>query len=326
MAAIFFATIVTRNIVEIKKTRHHVIVKDDALVAVDQDITSSISKMKVTEKMTSGVNTNEEYTLIKNINVQSDTDRKDCYVTDMTLVFDNELVLCDDFNQCLKLVDINKNIIKDVLALQFVATGITTISNDQIAVAIASCCQIQIVNVREKLTLNRSIKTNGICVNVKMINNQLYVSFWKPVKFQILQLTGAIGKTIKPGDEILKHSKPRHIAVSHDGSTIYLSNWETNKVMSLDLKGNMLKSYDGELESPQSIITSPSGSVYVCNRSQNIVYKMTSDLSEATAILGPGDGVMAPHAMCLNKINQHLYISSGCFDANYCNTLKVFKC
>jgi DNA-binding beta-propeller fold protein YncE len=160
-----------------------------------------------------------------------------------------------------------------------------------------------------------------------MINNQLYVSFWKPVKFQILQLTGAIIKTIKPDDEILKHCKlPRYIAVSHDESVIYVSDWKTSKVMSLDINGNMLSLYKGELELPHGIIISPSGSVYLCNRDQDIVYKMTSDLSKALVILGSGDGLNGPQAMCLNKKNQHLYISSGSGEANYYNALKIYKC
>jgi DNA-binding beta-propeller fold protein YncE len=96
--------------------------------------------------------------------------------------------------------------------------------------------------------------------------------------------------------------------------------------MSLDINGIMIALYQGELDRPHGIIISPSGSVYVCDRNQHIVYKMTSDPSEAMVILGPGDGLHAPHAMCLNKKNQHLYISSGTSDTKYCNTLKVYKC
>jgi hypothetical protein len=309
-------------------TRHHVIVKDEAFVEVDHDVTPSISKMKVTEKMTSGVNTNEEYTFIQDVNVKSDTDEKDCFVTGMTLVSDNGLVLCDHYNKCLKLVDINQSIIKDVLALQAKPGGITTISNDQIGVVLLdNSCKIQLVNVSAKMTLDRSIKTNGICVDVKMINNQLYVSFSNPVKFQKLQLTGAIIKTINPDDEILKHCKlPWHIAVSHDERVIYVSDFETCKVMSLDINGNMLALYQAELEGPHGIIISQSGSVYVCNRNQNIVYKMMSDLNKAMVILGPGDGLLLPQAMYLNNKNQHLYISTGSIKGKYKNILKVYKC
>jgi hypothetical protein len=270
-------------------TRQHTIVKDEAIFAEDQNVFSSmISKMKVKENITIGVN--EEYVFFQDLNLQSDTDEKSCFISSMTFVPDNALVLYDSNNQCLKLVDVNLNIIKDVLALETNAGGITTLSNDQIAIVLENCFKIQLVNVLEKMTLDRFIKTNGYCADVNMNNNRLYVSFYAPLQFQILHLTGALIKTIKPDDEILKHCTfPRHIAVSHDESVIYVSDSNTHKVMSLDIDGHMLSLYDGELEFPNGIITSSSGSVYVCSTNQQIVYKMKSDLSEAMVMLGPGD-------------------------------------
>ncbi|XP_060567520.1 uncharacterized protein LOC132726257 [Ruditapes philippinarum] len=290
------------------------------------DKKSSISKMRVTEDMTYGIKKDKEYSFIQDINVKSDTDVKDCFITGMTLVLDNQLVLCDANNLCLKLFDINKNIIKDVLPLQSIPFGITTVSNDQIAVVLQSFYQIQLVNVRAKLTQDRSIKTNGYCLDVKMINDQLYVSYKEPVKFQIIQLTGEIVRTIKPDDELRKHCKlPRHIAVSHDESVIYVSDWYTNKVMSLDMNGNMLSLFQGKLQVPQGIFISPSESVYVCNKEQHTVYEIMSDLRKTMVILGPGDGLYFPKAMCFNKINQHLYISSRSPVAKYRNILKVYR-
>ena len=92
------------------------------------------------------------------------------------------------------------------------------------------------------------------------------------------------------------------------------------------MNGNMIALYQEELDLPAGIIISPSGSVYVCNREQHIVYKMKSDLSEAVVILGPGDGLEFPQAMCLDTDNQLLYISSGSSEAKFRNRLKVFKC
>jgi hypothetical protein len=43
-------------------------------------------------------------------------------------------------------------------------------------------------------------------------------------------------------------------------------------------------------------------------------------------ILGPGDGLNSPHAICLNKKNKHLYISSGNIGAEYGNIIKVYRC
>jgi hypothetical protein len=108
---------------------------------------------------------------------------------------------------------------------------------------------------------------------------------------------------------------------------IYVSDSETNAVISLDMNGKMLALYEGDLDKPNGIIISPSRSVYICNRKQHSVVKMNSDLSEPTIILGRGDGLEHPKAICLNTLNQHyfLYFSSGSLEAEYANTLKVYK-
>ena len=66
--------------------------------------------------------------------------------------------------------------------------------------------------------------------------------------------------------------------------------------------------------------------MYICSRRQHVVFKMQLDLSEAVVILGAGDGLLSPYAICLDTDNQILYISSGCGYAKFRNFLKVFKC
>jgi DNA-binding beta-propeller fold protein YncE len=241
------------------------------------------------------------------------------------LVSDTVLVLCNAENQCLKLVDINRNIIKAVLTLPSGLCGVTAISNDKIAVVGGIDNEIQIISVHDSMTIDRTIKTTGACVDVKMLNNHLYLLLWRPTKFQILRPTGTIIKTINPDGDVFKDVTPSYIAVSPDETVIYISDWKTNKVLSLDMNGRILALYNGELEYPHDMFISPCGSVYVCSNGQDVVYKMNSDLSEALVILGPGDGLMRPTAMCLNTNNQHFYISSGSSKAAYCNNIKFFK-
>ncbi|XP_045179869.2 uncharacterized protein LOC123539370 [Mercenaria mercenaria] len=217
-----------------KTSRHHVLVdKDKISEESDRAVTSSIVKMNIHTKGAGEVNYNEEYTHLRDINIKADTDEKDCYITGMTLLSDTELVLCDVNNNSLKLVDVENGIIKDVFVLQAGPLGITAISKDQVAVVLGNKHQIQIISIRGRLSVVRTIKTTGDCVDVKLNSGKLYVSFWEPVQFQILQMTGAIIKTIKPESEVLKHcAHPRHIAVSPDEGMIYVFDWKTKKVMS----------------------------------------------------------------------------------------------
>ena len=92
-----------------------------------------------------------------------------------------------------------------------------------------------------------------------MINKHFHVTLKEPVKFQIFQPTGAIINTIKPYEELLKHcTLPLPIAVNPDEIVIYVSDWTTNKVLSLDTNGNMIALYQ-ELDKSMGIIISPSG-------------------------------------------------------------------
>jgi hypothetical protein len=252
----------------------------------------------------SGETITEEYIHVRDINVQSDTDKKNCYISSMTPISINGLVISDYSNKCIKYFNIKENlhVLTDVLTLPNSPFGISGLSNDKIAVALPSRHKIKIISVNgRRLIVDRKIKTNGKCLDVKMMNTRLYVSYFLPVKFQILKQTGTLIKTIKPDKEVLKLcTYPRHIAVTPDESKIYVSDRETNAVISLDMSGKMLALYQNDLHMPYGIIIFPSGSVYICNRKQHNVFKMNSDLSEPKVIIGRGDGLEHPKAICLN--------------------------
>lgn len=260
----------------------------------------------------------------RNINAKANQDQNECFIGAMTLVTKNVLVLADCKNQSLKLVDLENDIIKDSLKLQAFPAGLTTISENQVAVVKH---KIQIVSVTEKLSVIRTLNTGGNSIDVKYVNGKLYLSFHDPVKFQIIHLTGTVYKTIYPKTEVLKHcTLSLHIAVTHDESIIYISDWKSRKVLGIDMNGNMKFMFTGQLNSPQDLTISPGNSVYLCDRNLHVVYKMRLDLSDCTALLVQGDGLFSPQAICFNAEKQNLYVSSGSEEAEHCNFIKVFKC
>ncbi|XP_045161892.2 uncharacterized protein LOC123526709 [Mercenaria mercenaria] len=263
-----------------KLSRHHIMVdKDKISEQSGRDDQLSFAKIDISKTDVVDQKSKEEYNYIRDVDIKADVDKKDCYITDMTFVSDNNLVLCDYNNKSLKLVDTENNIIKDVLALETGPCGITTIPTDHIAFVLSNKSQIHIVSVNGGLSVLRTLKTNGICMDVKHVNGMFYVSFAEPVMFQIIQITGEIYKTIKPDSEVLKHSAiPRYIAVSPDGSLIYVSDWKTNKVVCINRHGYLMSIYQGELDNPNGIAISSSGSIFLCNRNKHNVDMMTSVL------------------------------------------------
>ncbi|XP_053385684.1 uncharacterized protein LOC128550506 [Mercenaria mercenaria] len=272
----------------------------------------------------------DEFTFINKINVKASTDEKDCFIESMALVSSNKLAIVDNYNRTLKVVDTDNKTIKKAMKFQSSPFGITTISCDQVAVTFPKECKIEIVSTSEDISLVETLKTNGSCLGICFKNEKLYVSYLPmppniPIKFQILRLTGAVQKTIRPDSEVLKYSTyPSCIAVSPEENSVFVSDWKCHKVFCIDMDGNMLSMYQDELEHPSDIFMSLLGSVYLLNKGQHLLYEVKSDLSEATVLLGIGDGLAFPNAMCFNLYKQHLYISAGSDSAKLNNEIKVY--
>jgi hypothetical protein len=190
-----------------KLSRHHVLA-ENANISKDT-LSTSVAKMNINQGASS--DQNDVIFKVRDFNIKTDSDQKNCYIVEIVMVSDNDLLLFDKNNSCLKHYGVD-NSLKDTLMYQDEICGMTAISNDQVAAVVYNKYQIHIINVRGKLSKVQTIKTNWNCLDVKMMNGKLYVSFNNPVKFQVLKLTGAIIKTIEPEAEVLKHSNIRGIS------------------------------------------------------------------------------------------------------------------
>ncbi|XP_045178178.2 uncharacterized protein LOC123538277 [Mercenaria mercenaria] len=314
-----------------KASRYHVLLDKDKMPAKSSDfsIVSSVEKVNISKKDAENDSYNEKYSYIRDINAKVEKDENICVITGMVLISDTELVLVDERNKALKFIDIENDVIKDDLKLSSHPFGISPITQHKLglAVVLGNELKIHIISTTTlHLSIIRTLKTDGFGMDTKYINRRLYVSYCKPVKIQILQLTGEVYKIIQPGSEVLNVcTLPRFIAVSPDKNSIYMSDWETSNVIHINMKGRMISVHKGELALPQDIAISPFKSVYLCNAGKHIICKMMSDLSDITTILDLEDGLNGPRAICFNNVRRHLYISSGCEEPMWANCIKVYQ-
>lgn len=300
--------------------------KDSASKWSVDKIGASIDEMKICNGNGEHVENTEKFSFVRDVNMKATSDDRDCYIAEMTLISSNELLVTDYNNKSLKLFDITDDKMKYTLTLQSPPIGITTIAKDQVAAVLENECKIQIILIAAGLYVVRTINTNGNCVDIKYINGKLYASFWEPVRFQILQPTGVVYKTVRPESEVLKHcTLPSYIDISLDESLIYVSDWKTKKVMSVDMSGKLVSMYQGKLDGPADIVVSPFDSVYLCDRDHHAVYRMTSDLREATVVIRDRKKEASPHALCFNADKEQLYVSSGSTEPNYKNFIKIYQ-
>lgn len=300
--------------------KHHTLLEKDKMPLLRNKDLADICKPKDNP-------TNKTmHNFIKDINVKVNEDEMECFIMKMTMLTTDTLVVADFNNKSLKIVDLTANVVKDRLKLEAHPIGLSMICKDQVAVVLEKKCKIQIVSVSQRLLVIKTLDTKDECVDVTSFKGQLLVSFCDPVKFKIIKQTGETSETINPDAEVLRYCKlPENIAVSADGAIIYISDWKTNKVLCMDQNGKFISKFDGGVDLPCGIIISTSGFVFLCNRMQNALYKMTSDLSEVTTILGRAEGLMMPNAICLNPEKKWLLISSGYSSPGFCNYIKIYE-
>ncbi|KAL4217254.1 hypothetical protein ACF0H5_023705 [Mactra antiquata] len=228
------------------------------------------------------------------------------------------------------MVNVDNNVISSYITFDTQPCDITTLPNREVAVFFPAEQLMRILSTTSGLSIKKSIKVSGKCLAVEYCNNYIYISYCKPVKNQILSLSGGVRKSIAPDSNCLQYTTfPSYIAVDikDTSSTIlYVSDCTENSIISMDQHGKMLAVYKDEgLVKPCDITKTPFGSIYVCNKSQHIIYKMSEDLSAGLVILGLQDGLKCPHSMCFCPSRKSLYISSGSIDPKDENFIKQFK-
>ncbi|XP_060606227.1 uncharacterized protein LOC132758568 [Ruditapes philippinarum] len=216
-----------------KLSRHHIMYSKHNM---PRPITGNFQER---EKIKEESTYNEEYRLVSSLNVIMKPEEQNSYITGIALVSDHQVVMTDELNRSLKLYDKKEHHIWSV-KMESVPNRITSISHDQVAVVLRNECKIKIYSI-PKLETIRSLKTDGTCVDIECVKTKLFVSFRKPLKFQVLDLTGKIKSTILPDDAITGNcDSPSRIAVYHDESLIFISDWKRKTLMSMDMDGKMV--------------------------------------------------------------------------------------
>ncbi|KAL4217186.1 hypothetical protein ACF0H5_023639 [Mactra antiquata] len=268
----------------------------------------------------------DEFRFNRDIRIKHDADSNDCLIAAMAAVSDNELVIVDSNNKSVKMVNVDNDVISSYITFDTHPRDITTLPNREVAVTFSAEQLMRILSTTNGLSIKKSIKVSGKCLAVEYCNDYIYISYYNPVKIQILSLSGGVRKSIIPNSKCLEFiNMPRFIAVDIKDSSstiLYVSDWTRNTIISMDQHGKMLAVYNDE--GPCDITKTPFGSIYVCNSGQGIIYKMSEDLGEGLVILGQQDGLKCPCSMCFCPSRKSLYISSGLDVPNYLNFIKQF--
>ncbi|XP_053385892.1 uncharacterized protein LOC123538583 isoform X2 [Mercenaria mercenaria] len=156
---------------------------------------------------------------------------------------------------------------------------------------------LQFVDVRGSMSLSRAVKTDHCCRGLACFGNQLYVI---DVAFVFLYSIDGIKQRV-----LYTHRSGNqefwHIAVSDDGSRIYITDYHTG-LHTIDSSGNHLYTFtDQELRGATGVCIDGEGHVLVSGALSENVLQISSDGKQKLGIVA-------------NKFDNALHVRTLCFD------------
>ncbi|XP_060568781.1 uncharacterized protein LOC132727327 [Ruditapes philippinarum] len=249
--------------------------------------------------------------------VKTSKDKSRCYITGMTLLTPDLLIITDCNNNAVKMVDTSSQSVSDQLQLDNEPWDITTVTSTELAVTLPDKQTIQFISISSnKLIKKHTVKVGGDCYGVSCYQGKLVVSLLYPAKLQILDMNGTILTTID-GKNIFKN--PWYII--YNRSSIYVSDCYRKTVTILNWQGDAMGSYSG-MSDPRGMSLSDDGTVFLCDMDRNVIEEISGDCSTGKVVL---QDLKRPQAVCWCRETKKLYYSCSAVDTKYYNSIHIYK-
>ncbi|XP_060564060.1 uncharacterized protein LOC132723373 [Ruditapes philippinarum] len=247
--------------------------------------------------------------------VKTSKDKKKCWITGMTLMTPDLLIISDYSNNAVKMVDTSSQSVYDQLQLDNQPWNITRLTSLELAVTLPDIQTIQFISISSnQLKKRHTVKVDGKCHGISCYQGKLVVSFVYPAKLQILDMNGTILTTI---DEKNIFKYPWYITCNR--SSIYVSDWNMKTVTMLNWQGDMVGSYSG-MGYPLGVSLSDDGTVFVCDEGRNVIEEISGDCSTGKVVL---QNLKTPQAVCWCGKTKKLYYSCDAWGEKYGNYLHI---
>ncbi|XP_053405815.1 uncharacterized protein LOC123566449 [Mercenaria mercenaria] len=249
--------------------------------------------------------------------VKTSKDKDTCYITGMTLLTPDLLIITDRNNEAVKMVNTRNKSVTDQLQLDTVVSKVTSVTSTELAVTLPDKQSIQFISVSSnKLEKKQTLKVDGECYGFSCCQGKFVVSFQYPAKLLILDTNGTILTTVRGGN-IFRNP----VYVTTNTNSIYVSDRNMVTITRLNWQGEVTGSYDGTSE-PRGITLSDDGTVFVCDWERNVIEEIAGDCSTGKVVL---KDLSSPCSVCWCAETSKLYFSCCTREDKHDNFLQVFK-
>ena len=261
------------------------------------------------------------------INVKLQSDAKVAGISGSTFLSPGELILCDYYNNKLKLL--NKNLqMKESIDVPGRPWDVAPVDQHQVIVTLPNEKYLQFIQVTPSLALGHKVDLGMECRGVTVSRESIYISFVDSgeCKIGIYDLTGKQKLMIGPyncNDGKLLFKGPYYIDVWND-EKIFVSDEDsfsiddkssTSTVYCLESNGNVLDSLSNpSFKRCRGISVDENENLLLCDWISHKVFLITKDGKEVREFLTEKDGLYQPYTTSFRRSDGTLVVT--CRDRN----------
>ncbi|XP_052817011.1 uncharacterized protein LOC128243338 [Mya arenaria] len=240
----------------------------------------------------------------KKFSVRIKKDKKTCSIEGICELPSGDLVIADSKNKRVKLLDMTYKVTAH-LDLPVPPLHLCNLTGSEIAVVIDddkmhAICILTVT--RGQFQVSRKFTTDHQCKSIAYHQGQLYICSYSAL-YQYT-MDGRLVKVLKKDIGI------NTCAVSPDGQIIYIAEFDTNPLITLDKNGQVFtKLKDPELKYACGVCVSPSGHVFVCVVETESVVQVDREGRQKLATVA--DGLDFPQSVWFSECNSCLIVGNG---------------
>lgn len=247
-------------------------------------------------------------------------DKEDCLIAGSCTLPDGTILLADSDNECLKSLSSEGTLVTGCLNHHCRPRSLAVINHNHVAVTFFDRNYLQIITIDRTLRITNTLKFGFECRGITHYNNELFISAKSRVyvytKAHVFLRSFACDKK---GEKLL--SDIHSIAVSEDGSTLFVSDWSKGPIAIDTQTGRQLWRYaERDLGGATGVCADGSGGVFVSGINSFNVLHLSKTREKIGQIATRADGLTAPMSISFVKNTSKLLVTE-----DLSNEMVMFK-
>ena len=216
----------------------------------------------------------------QDVQIKLPSDKKTPIITGCTFMADGQLLVCDHYNNNIKLLN-SKLDITDSLGLAGYPWDTSAVDSVTAVVTLPDRKQLQFIDIVPSLKAGKQIQLDKECYGVDVVRDDIYVICHDNpgnAEIRVFDKNGTFIRKIPDVNNNLSSLRcPCYIAVSTTSSKIYVSDCYTHTVRCISVDGSLVFNYKhGDLRGPRTVIPDEEGNILVCGQESCNIHVVTS--------------------------------------------------